>query len=137
MVMVTKMANEMGPAFLDMCAAGFPEQMNASFKRAEGGALAARAVAQMGASMRRVVAHLPEGQQGCAFEGMSEENSPFWSGWATVQQPTLVVAGTDDAFCLSAIEATACLVPNARLEVLPGANHQPHVEHPVWFSGHL
>ncbi len=51
-----------------------------------------------------------------------------------VSIPTLVIWGEDEAFFpIAHGERAARLIPNARLEVIPGAGHLPHMEQPEVF----
>lgn len=50
-----------------------------------------------------------------------------------VRATSLVIHGADDALPPSAAEALATLIPNARLELIPGAGHMPFWEAPEQF----
>ena len=51
----------------------------------------------------------------------------------TLQAPVLVVQGDDDVIPLASAQEWAATLPNARLLVVPGAGHFPHLEDPELF----
>merc|ERR1711904_759509 len=53
-----------------------------------------------------------------------------WRHWSTVQQPVLVIAGTDDATFLAGQEYLVSCVPNAEIEYVQGVSHTPQIEAP-------
>lgn len=53
-----------------------------------------------------------------------------WGHWNRVQQPVLVIAGTDDAMFLAAQEYLVASTPNAEIEYVPATQHCPHLEAP-------
>ncbi|HHL45073.1 MAG TPA: pimeloyl-[acyl-carrier protein] methyl ester esterase [Gammaproteobacteria bacterium] len=54
---------------------------------------------------------------------------------AGINQPVLLVAGENDGLVPSAaLEAMARLLPDARLEQIPGAGHAPFLSHPARFE---
>ncbi len=57
---------------------------------------------------------------------------PLHDRLATILAPTLVVAGADDPARARA-EEVAAAIPGARLAVVPGAGHAPHLERPDRF----
>lgn len=52
-----------------------------------------------------------------------------------IRVPSLVLHGADDALPPSAAETLAALIPNARLELIPGSGHMPFWEAPEQFFG--
>jgi pimeloyl-ACP methyl ester carboxylesterase len=52
-----------------------------------------------------------------------------------ITAPTLIVHGEDDAIPLASSREITAAIPNARLLVLPGVGHFPHVEQPDAFFG--
>lgn len=53
----------------------------------------------------------------------------------TIPVPTLVIVGESDALIpLDVAEATAKAIPNALLEVVPGAGHVANLENPEVFN---
>jgi len=53
-----------------------------------------------------------------------------WSHWDRIQQPVLVIAGTDDAHFLAGMELLTSTVPNAEIEYVQGVSHIPQIEAP-------
>ena len=58
---------------------------------------------------------------------------PLHDRLASVRIPTLVIAGALDPIGLARAEMVAADVPGARLEIVPGAGHMPHLESPARF----
>ena len=58
---------------------------------------------------------------------------PLHDRLASVRIPTLVIAGALDPIGLARAEMVAAYVPGARLEIVPGAGHMPHLESPARF----
>lgn len=58
---------------------------------------------------------------------------PLHARLASVTAPTLVIAGADDATGRPRAEAVAAGIPGARLAVVDGAGHTPHLERPRAF----
>ena len=58
---------------------------------------------------------------------------PLQARLAEVTAPTLVVAGTMDLTGRARAEAVAAGIPGARLEIVAGAGHTPHLERPSTF----
>ena len=58
---------------------------------------------------------------------------PLHDRLASVRIPTLVIAGALDPIGLARAEVVAADVPGARLEIVPGAGHMPHLESPARF----
>lgn len=58
---------------------------------------------------------------------------PLHDRLASVRIPTLVIAGALDPIGLARAEMVAANVPGARLEIVPGAGHMPHLESPARF----
>ena len=52
---------------------------------------------------------------------------------ATINVPTLVVHGADDALPLAVSESNSYIIPNARREVIPSSGHMPFWEAPERF----
>jgi proline iminopeptidase len=55
----------------------------------------------------------------------------------SVSAPTLVVHGEHDAIPLASAREIAASIPNARLVIIGGVGHFPHVERPNEFFGHV
>src|SRR5207244_419732 len=55
---------------------------------------------------------------------------PLWDRLQTVRMPALVVAGERDTKFRALGERLAAALPDARLEVVPGAGHAVHLEAP-------
>ena len=58
---------------------------------------------------------------------------PLHDRLSSVRMPTLVIAGALDPIGLARAEMVAAYVPGARLEIVPGAGHMPHLESPARF----
>lgn len=58
---------------------------------------------------------------------------PLHDRLASVRMPTLVIAGALDPIGLARAKMVAAGVPGARLEIVPGAGHMPHLESPARF----
>ena len=58
---------------------------------------------------------------------------PLHDRQVSVRIPTLVIAGALDPIGLARAEVVAAGVPGARLEIVPGAGHMPHLESPSRF----
>ena len=69
------------------------------------------------------------------FFGMHPPPAPW--DWrpvlTTLETPVLVVQGDDDVIPLASAQEWAVTLPNARLLVVPGAGHFPHLEDPDLF----
>jgi 3-oxoadipate enol-lactonase len=64
-----------------------------------------------------------------------DPSGPQATDLAEFRVPTLVVAGEEDLiFPVSVLEATQQLLPNSRLEVVPGAAHSTHFEQAAIFN---
>ncbi len=61
---------------------------------------------------------------------------PLHDRLAAVVAPTLVVAGSEDPARARA-EEVAAAIPGARLALVPGAGHAPHLERPDRFHALL
>jgi 2-succinyl-6-hydroxy-2,4-cyclohexadiene-1-carboxylate synthase len=59
--------------------------------------------------------------------------APLHDRLAEVQAPTLVIAGALDTAGCTRAESVAAAIPGARLVVLAGAGHTPHLETPAAF----
>ena len=59
--------------------------------------------------------------------------APLHDRLGEVRAPTLVIAGALDPAGCARAEAVAAGIPDARLEVLAGAGHTPHLETPIAF----
>ena len=63
---------------------------------------------------------------------------PLWSMLETIQTPSLVVAGSDDAkFCEIGSQTATAIGPNAKFLVVAGAGHAAHLEQPEAFEALL
>lgn len=58
---------------------------------------------------------------------------PLFDRLAAVRSPTLVIAGALDPVGLARARTVAGLIPTARLAVVAGAGHTPHLERPATF----
>jgi len=58
---------------------------------------------------------------------------PLLDRLARVDAPTLVIAGALDAAGRQRAETVAAALPDARLAIVPGAGHTPHLERPTAF----
>ncbi len=58
---------------------------------------------------------------------------PLHDRLAGITAPTLIIAGAQDRIGRARAEAVAAGIPGARLEVLDGAGHTPHLETPTAF----
>jgi pimeloyl-ACP methyl ester carboxylesterase len=58
---------------------------------------------------------------------------PLFDRLAGIRAPTLVIAGALDPTGRARAEAVAACIPGARLEIVPGAGHAPHLETPAIF----
>jgi 2-succinyl-6-hydroxy-2,4-cyclohexadiene-1-carboxylate synthase len=61
---------------------------------------------------------------------------PLWDKLDTIDAPTLVTAGADDAkFAAEARRLATGIGPNAELALIPGAGHSAHLERPgAWLA---
>ena len=66
---------------------------------------------------------------------LEERNENERTACHRVTLPVLVVHGSEDPRPLDGIEALVEALPDARLEVVPGAGHQPWTEQPQPFTG--
>lgn len=62
---------------------------------------------------------------------------PLWDDLGALTMPVLLVAGALDAPFVGAAERMAALLPDATLEVVPGAGHTVHLEQPAVFDALL
>jgi 2-succinyl-6-hydroxy-2,4-cyclohexadiene-1-carboxylate synthase len=61
--------------------------------------------------------------------------APLWDRLATIDVPTLVVAGRDDErYAAIAASTAAAIGPNATVALVPGAGHSAHLEQPERFT---
>jgi pimeloyl-ACP methyl ester carboxylesterase len=60
--------------------------------------------------------------------------TPLHDRLGGIHAPTLVVAGGLDAAGLERARTVAAGIPGARLEVIAGAGHSPHLETPETFE---
>lgn len=58
---------------------------------------------------------------------------PLYDRLAAIRAPTLVIAGALDPIGRDRAEAVAACIPGARLEIVGGAGHTPHLETPAIF----
>jgi 2-succinyl-6-hydroxy-2,4-cyclohexadiene-1-carboxylate synthase len=59
--------------------------------------------------------------------------APLHDRLATIHTPTLVIAGALDTTGRARAEAVAACIPGARIEIVGGAGHTPHLETPAIF----
>jgi 2-succinyl-6-hydroxy-2,4-cyclohexadiene-1-carboxylate synthase len=86
------------------------------------------------AAIRR--SHTPLGLAASLVYAGQGAMEPLHDRLAAITAPTLVVAGADDPARARA-EAVAAAIPGARLVVVPGAGHAPHLERPDRFHALL
>jgi 2-succinyl-6-hydroxy-2,4-cyclohexadiene-1-carboxylate synthase len=86
------------------------------------------------AAIRR--SHAPLGLAASLVYGGQGAMEPLHDRLTAVVAPTLVVAGSDDPVRARA-EEVAAAIPGARLAVIPGAGHAPHLERPDRFHALL
>ena len=55
---------------------------------------------------------------------------PFWDRLPAIDAPTLVIVGAEDEPYLARGRRLVSLIPDARLELVPGAGHAAHLEQP-------
>ena len=65
------------------------------------------------------------------------ENFDFRPELHTITAPTLIIHGADDDIPLESSKQLSDLIPGARLVVIPGVGHLPHVEAPDEFSRNI
>jgi pimeloyl-ACP methyl ester carboxylesterase len=72
----------------------------------------------------------------CMLESRMNTESPVdWrSRLPEIKQPTLVIAGAQDARFIDASRRLAEMIPNARLEIISGAGHIVNLEEPERFN---
>jgi len=86
------------------------------------------------AAIRR--SHAPLGLAASLVYAGQGAMEPLHDRLAAVAAPTLVVAGADDPARARA-EEVAAAIPGARLVLVPGAGHAPHLERPARFHALL
>jgi len=86
------------------------------------------------AAIRR--SHAPLGLAASLVYGGQGAMEPLHDRLASVTAPTLVVAGVEDPARARA-EEVAAAIPGARLVLVPGAGHAPHLERPERFHALL
>ncbi|MDX1998081.1 MAG: 2-succinyl-5-enolpyruvyl-6-hydroxy-3-cyclohexene-1-carboxylic-acid synthase [Thermoanaerobaculia bacterium] len=59
----------------------------------------------------------------------------YWPALATLSMPVLLIVGAEDAAHVGFARDMAARLPNARLEIVEGASHAPHVEEPERVAG--
>ncbi|HYN47691.1 MAG TPA: alpha/beta fold hydrolase [Candidatus Nanopelagicales bacterium] len=82
------------------------------------------------AAIRR--SHAPLGLAASLVYAGQGAMEPLQARLADIAAPTLVVAGADDPARMRA-EEVAAAIPGARLALVPGAGHAPHLERPDRF----
>ena len=72
----------------------------------------------------------------CMMEARSQPAEPIdWRAkLADIGQPTMVIAGAQDARFIDASRQLAKTIPNAELEVISGAGHMVNLERPDEFN---
>ena len=86
------------------------------------------------AAIRR--SHAPIGLAASLVYAGQGAMEPLHDRLAAIASPTLVVAGVDDPVRARA-EEVAAAIPGARLALVPGAGHAPHLERPDRFHALL
>lgn len=56
--------------------------------------------------------------------------APFWERLTSIEVPTLVIAGAEDAAYTAHARRLAEILPHARVEIVPDAGHVVHLEQP-------
>lgn len=79
--------------------------------------------------------HTPSGLAASLRGAGQGAMSPLHDRLDQICVPTLVIAGERDAMGLDRARRVASGIPAARLEVVSGAGHTPHLERPEAFSG--
>lgn len=82
---------------------------------------------------RERLGHDPAGLAGSLRGAGQGAMAPLQERLATLGAPTLVVAGDRDPLGVGRAREVATAVPGARLEVIAGAGHSPHLERPPDF----
>jgi len=101
--------------------------------------LAGEAALPAGARARQAAirrSHAPLGLAASLVHAGQGAMEPLHDRLAAVSAPTLVVAGADDPVRARA-EEVAAGIPGARLVLVPGAGHAPHLERPDRFHAIL
>ncbi len=62
---------------------------------------------------------------------------PLWDALERLEMPVLLVAGARDAKYAAIIRQMGAAIPNARVEIVPAAGHNVHLEQPEAFSAVL
>jgi 2-succinyl-6-hydroxy-2,4-cyclohexadiene-1-carboxylate synthase len=62
------------------------------------------------------------------------EQEPLWDRLATLNIPTLLIAGELDAKYRALADQMAAMLPSARSVIVPGAGHTVHLEQPQLFA---
>jgi|CXWL01.1.fsa_nt_gi 2-succinyl-5-enolpyruvyl-6-hydroxy-3-cyclohexene-1-carboxylate synthase len=71
------------------------------------------------------------GRLAATLRALSRGAQPsYWNALAGLNVPVLLVAGSEDAAHAAYAREMAARLPNARLEIVPGASHAPQVEAP-------
>lgn len=79
------------------------------------------------------LANRPDGLAASLRSAGQGAMTPLFDRLASVAAPTLVIAGSLDATGRARAEAVAAGIPTARLVVVDGAGHTPHLERPRAF----
>ena len=82
---------------------------------------------------RQRLGHMPAGLANALRGGGQGAMTPFQHRLGEVRAPTLVVVGSLDPVGRQRAAAVAGGIPGARLEVVEGAGHTPHLERPAAF----
>jgi pimeloyl-ACP methyl ester carboxylesterase len=80
-----------------------------------------------------ILRNTPEAIASAVRAMKDREDAGSWLG--TIECPTLVVCGADDALAPPAVsEAMAAAIPQAELVIVPGAGHLSNLEAPMAFT---
>ncbi len=73
-----------------------------------------------------------------SLRGMGTGVQPsFWKRLHDVRAPALVLAGSEDEKFCALARRMAARLPQAQLELIPGAGHAPHLEQPETYLSHV
>lgn len=78
------------------------------------------------------------GDRAAALRALSVGRQPsLWPRLGELRHRTLFIAGEHDAAYRDALARASGLCPRARLLIVPGSGHMPHLEHPAFVYAHV